>query len=217
MQIILFGAPGVGKGTQAKVLAAKYHIPHISTGDILRTAVSKKTPFGLQAKELMDKGNLVPDDLMGKLIEEVLHDDSSHNGFILDGFPRTLNQVEILENVLANLEGDKKIIVVYLTADDELIVKRLSMRRTCSACGNIINLNYIEDPSSCPYCGSKNTFVKRKDDEEEIIRNRLKVFHETTEPVIDYYKIHKDVIEVNGTKPVEAVTAEIISKLEEVK
>ncbi|MCZ7604272.1 MAG: adenylate kinase [Melioribacteraceae bacterium] len=217
MQIILFGAPGVGKGTQAKVLAAKYHIPHISTGDILRTAVSKKTPFGLQAKELMDKGNLVPDDLMGKLIEEVLHDDSSHNGFILDGFPRTLNQVEILENVLANLEGDKKIIVVYLTADDELIVKRLSMRRTCSACGNIINLNYIEDPSSCPYCGSKNTFVKRKDDEEEIIRNRLNVFHETTEPVIDYYKIHKDVIEVNGTKPVEAVTAEIISKLEEVK
>lgn len=214
MRLILFGAPGVGKGTQAKILSSKFHIPHISTGDILRSAVYKKTELGLQAKEIMDRGELVPDDLMLKLIDEVLHDEKTKNGFILDGFPRTIQQAEKLDDLLENLSTKKKLCVIFLSADDELIVRRLSMRRTCSACGNIINLNYIEDPSSCPYCGSKNTFIKRKDDEEDIIRNRLKVFHETTAPVINYYKNNGCVLEVDGTLAVEEVTAKIVEKLE---
>ncbi len=215
MKIIIFGAPGVGKGTQAKVLSKKLHIPHISTGDILRTAVRKKTPLGLQAKEIMDKGELVPDDLMGKLIYEVLHDEKTKDGFILDGFPRTLHQADILENVLKKIDSSSRPIVLHLKADDELIVKRLSQRRACSACGNIVNLNYIEDNSTCPYCGSKNTFVKRKDDEEEIIRNRLRVFHETTEPVINFYRDKTKVIEINGTQPVEKVTEDILNRLDQ--
>lgn len=213
MEIILFGAPGVGKGTQAKVLSTKFHIPHISTGDILRTAIRKQTPLGKQVKEIVDQGNLVPDDMMGKLLEEALNDKKSRHGFILDGFPRTIQQAEILDKVLDNLTSHTKPVIIYLSADDELIVKRLSKRRTCSACGNIINLNYLEDQSKCPYCGSKNTFIKRKDDEEEVIRNRLKVYHQTTEPVIQYYKDHAKVIEINGTMPVEDVTAAILEKL----
>lgn len=214
MQIILFGAPGVGKGTQAKVLAKKYHIPHISTGDILRTAIGRKTKFGLKAKELVESGKLVPDDLMGCLIEDILHDKKTKSGFILDGFPRTIPQAEILDGILDKLPTEDNKAVIYLTTDDELIVKRLSQRRTCNACGNIINLNYITDPATCPYCGSTGTFVKREDDEESIIRTRLKVFHETTEPIIHYYKQKSKVIEVDAAQAVEDVTAQIIKKLE---
>lgn len=213
MQIILFGAPGVGKGTQAKILSSKFHIPHISTGDILRTAISKQTPLGKEVKEIVDRGDLVPDEMMGKLLEEALHDDKTKHGFILDGFPRTIQQAEILDKVLEHLSFPAKPTVIYLTSDDEVIVKRLSKRRTCSACGNIVNLNYLEDPTTCPYCGSKNTFVKRKDDEEDVIRNRLKVYHNTTAPVIGYYKDHAKVIEINGILPVEDVTEEILKKL----
>ncbi len=216
MKIIIFGAPGVGKGTQAKVLSKKLHIPHISTGDILRTAVSKKTPLGLEAKEIMDKGELVPDDLMGKLIDEVLHDKKTKDGFILDGFPRTIQQAEILESVLEKLDGNERPVILNLSANDDLIVKRLSQRRACSACGNIINLNYIDDPTTCPYCGSSDTFEKRKDDEENIIRNRLRVFHETTEPVIEFYRKKTKVIEINGVQPVEAVTQDILDELDQV-
>lgn len=217
MKIIIFGAPGVGKGTQAKVISKKKHIPHISTGDILRTAVQKGTELGKQAKEIMDRGDLVPDDLMIKLIDEVLHDDKAKDGFILDGFPRTIEQAKILDSVLNKLDDNSGAIVIHLDADDELIVNRLSKRRACSACGNIVNLNYIEDDSTCPYCGSKNTFVKRKDDEEDIIRNRLRVFHETTEPVINYYRDKTEVIEINGSRPVEDVTAEILDKLDQLE
>lgn len=214
MQIILFGAPGVGKGTQAKVLSTKYHIPHISTGDILRTAIGRKTKFGLEAKELVENGKLVPDDLMGKLVEDILHDEKTKSGFILDGFPRTIPQAEILDGILDKLPTEINKAVICLTADDELIVKRLSQRRTCNACGNIINLNYIDDPATCPYCGSTGTFEKREDDEENIIRTRLKVFHELTEPIIHYYKQNSKVIEVDATQAVEDVTAQIIEKLE---
>lgn len=214
MKIIIFGAPGVGKGTQAKVISKKQHIPHISTGDILRTAVQKGTELGKQAKEIMDNGDLVPDDLMIKLIDEVLHDNKAKDGFILDGFPRTIEQAKILDSVLERLDDNSEPVVIHLVANDELIVKRLSKRRACAACGNIVNLNYIDDETTCPYCGSKNTFIKRKDDEEEIIRNRLNVFHETTEPVINYYRDKVKVIEINGSQPVEDVTAEILEKLD---
>jgi len=215
MQIILFGAPGVGKGTQAKILSSKFHIPHISTGDILRTAINKGTDLGKHVKEIVESGNLVPDDIMGKLLEETLQDDKTKDGVILDGFPRTIQQAEILNQIFEHLPFPAKPVVVYLTSNDELIVQRLSKRRTCSACKNIVNLNYIDDPTTCPYCGSKDTLVKRDDDDENVIRNRLKVYHNTTAPVIDYYKNQKvKVIEVDGTMAVEDVSAKILEKLD---
>lgn len=209
MEIILFGAPGVGKGTQAKILSSKLHIPHISTGDILRTAISKKTALGLKAKAIMDLGNLVPDDIMGGIIKDALNDPKSKNGFILDGFPRTREQASILDNIFNEL-GIEKARLILITAEDELIIKRLSARRECSACGNIFNLNYLKDANKCPSCGSKNSFVKRKDDEVDIIKNRLKVFHETTEPVLEYYENKSDLLVVDGTLPVDEVTRKIL-------
>ncbi len=210
MEIILFGAPGVGKGTQAKILSSRLHIPHISTGDILRLAISKKTELGLKAKAIMDLGNLVPDDIMGGIIKDVLNDPKSKNGFILDGFPRTIEQAGILDEIFKEL-GIKKAKLILITAKDELIIQRLSKRRECDACGNIINLNYLKDANKCPTCGSKNSFIKRKDDEVDIIKNRLKVFHKTTEPVLKYYENKSDLLVIDGTLPVDEVTKIIIN------
>lgn len=212
MRILIFGAPGVGKGTQAKILSTKLHVPHISTGDLLRRAVSKKTPFGLKAKELIDNGNLVPDDLMGNIISEELNDPKTREGFILDGFPRTLPQVGILEDIFKKV-GIDSYSVIILEVQDDVLVQRLSLRRMCSACGNIINLNYLKDDSKCPSCGSRNTFVKRKDDDEFVVRNRLKIFHDQTEPVVKYYREHSRVITIDGMLPVEDVTQKIMNHL----
>lgn len=213
MRILIFGAPGVGKGTQAKILSTKLHIPHISTGDLLRRAVSKKTELGLQAKELIDNGNLVPDDLMGEIIIEELKDPKVKEGFILDGFPRTIQQVKILNDIF-NMLNITEYNVIILEVNDEILIKRLSRRRMCSACGNIVNLNYLDDGTKCPSCGSRNTFVKRKDDDEEVVRNRLNVFHEQTQPVLEYFKKQDKVIDIDGMLPVEEVTAKIIRNLE---
>lgn len=212
MRILIFGAPGVGKGTQAKILSTKLHIPHISTGDLLRRAVSKKTPLGLKAKELIDNGNLVPDDLMGGIISEELQDPKTREGFILDGFPRTLPQVKILEDIFKS-HNIEDYFVIILEVEDDVLVQRLSLRRMCSACGNIINLNYLKDSSKCPSCGSKNTFVKRKDDDETVVRNRLSVFHGLTEPVISHYREYNRVITIDGMLPVEEVTEKIMNHL----
>ena len=213
MEIILFGAPGVGKGTQAKILSSKLHIPHISTGDILRTAISKKTELGLKAKAIMDLGNLVPDDIMGGIIKDALNDPKSKNGFFLDGFPRTIKQADILDKIFKEL-GITKAQLILITAEDELIIKRLSARRACNACGNIVNLNYLKDSKKCPACGSVDSFIKRKDDEVDIIKNRLKVFHQTTEPVLKYYENKSDLFVVDGTLPVDEVTRRIINSIE---
>lgn len=212
MEIILFGAPGVGKGTQAKILASRLHIPHISTGDILRLAISKKTELGLKAKAIMDLGNLVPDDIMGGIIKDALNDPKAKNGFILDGFPRTIDQASILDGIFKEL-GIKKAQLILITAKDDLIIKRLAARRACNACGNIVNLNYLKDAHKCPSCGSVDSFIKRKDDEVEIIKNRLSVFHKTTEPVLEYYKDKSDLFVVDGTLPVDEVTKKIIDSL----
>jgi len=213
MRILIFGAPGVGKGTQAKILSEKLQIPHISTGDVLRKAVSKGTELGKKAKEIMDKGELVPDDLMGKLVDEILHDDCCDTGFLLDGFPRTLHQANILDNVLERLDGGETLYVIYLQAEDEIILRRLSHRRQCKECGQIVNLDNITNENKCPNCGAENSFIKRKDDEEKIIKNRLKVFHETTEPVIEYYKDKAEIINIDGTNEIHLVTGNIMKEL----
>lgn len=214
MKIILFGAPGVGKGTQAKELAKKYQIPHISTGDILRQAISKENELGKKVKSIVESGELVPDSLMKDLVEDVLTGNSCKNGFIIDGYPRTVQQAEILDEVLEKLNDGKDPVVINLKAEHDVIIKRLSQRRACKVCGGIFNLDNIEDENVCPSCGARNSLYKREDDEESVIKNRLEVFEKNTKPVIDYYEGKKKIITVDATKHVEEVTGEILDKLE---
>lgn len=207
--LIFFGAPGVGKGTQAKIISSKLNIPHISTGDILREAICKKNKLGLEAKKFTDKGELVPDEIMVELVENVLRDEKCKEGFILDGFPRTVHQAEILQPIVENISNEK-IIIISLEADDEIIIDRLTQRRTCKECNGIVNLNLLEDDSICPICGSKNSFIKRKDDEVDVIKNRLLVFHKATSPVLDFFEKHDFVFKIDGTLSVEEITNKIM-------
>lgn len=214
MQIIIFGPPGVGKGTQAKLLAEEVKAKHISTGDILRDAVKNDTEVGLKAKEIMDRGELVPDEIMGLLVEDALST-AANTGFILDGFPRTINQAIILEPILDKLSNEK-IFFIRLMADPDIIVDRLSSRRVCSNCGFIINLKLSDDLSTCPNCKAADSFIKRKDDDEMVIRNRLKVYEDNTVPVLDYYKDKVEIISVDGTNSVEKISQEILGSLVQV-
>lgn len=212
MELILFGAPGVGKGTQAKLISQRYSIPHISTGDILRNAIKNGTELGQKAKEIVDRGDLVPDDIMVKIIEERFSSPDSANGFILDGFPRTVEQAKLLSGILKNY-NKTDVHLVILDADDEIIVKRLSSRRTCSSCLSILTINDIQVENQCPVCGKTNTLYKRKDDEESVIKNRLSVYHKNTAPVVEYYRGKRDIIEVDGSLPVEEVNRIITERL----
>lgn len=211
-KLIFFGAPGVGKGTQAKIISAKLHVPHISTGDILRNAIGKKTELGMKAKVKIDVGQLVPDDIMGELVENVLNGKKCHEGFILDGFPRTINQAEILQKIVDKC-NDHPLTIITLVADDHLIINRLAQRRMCTACNSIINLNFLTNPKKCPSCGSVNSFIKRKDDEESVIKRRLEIFYETTKPVLEYYKDRATIHAIDGTLPVEEITKEILKAI----
>jgi adenylate kinase len=212
MRIILFGAPGVGKGTQAEILSAKLNIPHISTGDILRQAIENKTPLGIEAKKLMDKGHLVEDDIMIKIIRDTLQEEKCKEGFILDGFPRTVVQAKELEKLLTDLDINEKMII-NIAANEEEIISRLTKRRACKVCNHIFVLSEIENTNTCPNCGAVNSFYQRSDDKEEVIRERLEVFNSTTKPVLDYYKKNNNVIYVDGTGEVEEVAQRILSKL----
>jgi len=212
MHLILFGSPGVGKGTQAKIISKNLNIPHISTGDILRKAVKEQTELGKKAGELMSHGELVPDDLMIELIKEVLTSEECKNGFILDGFPRTTVQAEELDELFDKI-GITNVILIYITAEEKEIIKRLSNRRACKECGNIFNLKEIEGLDFCPNCGAKNSFYLRNDDKEEVIKNRLDIFNSSTMPVLGYYKNKNRVIEVNGFDTIENVNKKIVDSL----
>ena len=214
MRIILFGSPGVGKGTQAKILSAKLNIPHISTGDILREAIENKTPLGIKAKNVLDKGELVRDDIMIGIIRDTLQEERSKNGFILDGFPRTVTQAKDLDALFNELNINQKKLIA-ITADEKEIISRLTNRRACKVCNHIFALSEIEKRDTCPDCGAKDSFYQRSDDKEEVIRKRLEVFNSTTKPVLDYYKKNNDVIYVNGIGSVEEVSQRIMQKLEE--
>jgi adenylate kinase len=214
MRLILFGSPGVGKGTQAKIISKIYNIPHISTGDILRKAVKDQTELGKRAGELMAQGHLVPDDLMIALIKEVLTSDECKNGFILDGFPRTTIQAEALNKLFVQI-GIDNVALVNITGEEKEIIKRLSNRRACKACGNIFILKDIEGLDTCQVCGAKNSFYLRNDDKEEVIKNRLDVFNSTTKPVLDYYESKGKVIKVNGLDTIENVNKNIVELLEQ--
>ncbi len=216
MRLILFGAPGVGKGTQAKILSKKFDIPHISTGDILRAAVKEKTPLGIKAKEIMDKGELVSDEIMIGIIRDTLVHDKCRNGFILDGFPRTIAQAHAFDNLLNELNIDN-VSLVALEANENEIVKRLTNRRACKSCQTIFNYDDIKDKEKCPKCGAENSFYQRSDDKEDVIRNRLKVYNSTTKPLLSHYEKQNMVIYINGIGSVDEVNKNIVGKLEERK
>ncbi len=212
MRIILFGSPGVGKGTQAKFLSKKFNIQHISTGDILRSAIDNKTSLGLKAKEIMDKGELVPDDIMIGIIKDTLQEERCINGFILDGFPRTIAQAEALEKLLEELNINDKVLIA-ITANEEEIIRRLTNRRACKVCNHIFVLNEIKGTDTCPNCGAKDSFYQRSDDKEEVIRKRLEVFKKTTEPVLKYYEKIDNVIYIDGIGSINEVTGRILESI----
>lgn len=214
MRFILFGSPGVGKGTQAKIISKKLNIPHISTGDILRQAVSDQTPLGVKAKQIMSSGELVPDEVMIGIIRDSLKHQRCNNGFILDGYPRTIQQAQSFDELLNDLDLND-MYMVTLSANKEEIVKRLTNRRACSQCNNIFNYQEIKDKSVCPNCKAENSFYQRTDDKEEVIRKRLDVYDSTTKPVLAYYEEKGQVIYINGLGSVDEVTNNILSSLKE--
>ncbi len=209
--LVLLGAPGAGKGTQAREVSKEFGIPQISTGDILRDAAQRQT-LGLQAKAKMEAGELIPDDVVCVLVEERISKPDCQNGFILDGFPRTLAQGEFLERMLhARGKGDPQ--VLNIRVGNDVLMKRLTGRRTCSVCGEIYNV-YFNPPKKegiCDKDGGK--LVQRADDKEESIRHRLEAYAKQTSPLIDYYRRKKLLHEVDGSKSPEAIAKDLVNVL----
>ncbi len=213
MKIILLGPPGAGKGTQSALLVEKYKIPQVSTGDMLRAAVCDKSPMGIKAKEFMDAGGLVPDEVVVGIVRERLQQDDCRDGFILDGFPRTTPQADALKQVLVGL--DKQIdAVVSLQVDTEALVERLTGRRSCADCGRGFHLRY--DPpakdGTCLSCGG--TLIQRADDCEATIRNRMEVYHQLTAPLEAYYQEDGLLKSVDGMGEIKVVQQAIDSALQ---
>lgn len=208
MKIIMLGAPGAGKGTQAKMIAEKYGLPHISTGDIFRANIKNGTELGKEAKEYMDKGLLVPDELTVRLLLDRVAKDDCQNGYVLDGFPRTIPQAEVLDEELSKL-GEKVDYAVNVDVPDENIVNRMSGRRACLSCGATYHVVSIPPKKEgiCDVCGSE--LVLRDDDKPETVQKRLKVYHEQTQPLIDFYEKKGVLRSVDGTLPMEEVFAAI--------
>lgn len=212
MKIIMLGAPGAGKGTQAKQIADKYRIPHISTGDIFRANIKEGTELGKKAKTFMDQGLLVPDELVVELVADRIVKDDCKNGFVLDGFPRTIPQAEALDEALAKM-GEKMDYAIDVDVPDENIVNRMGGRRACLNCGATYHIVSIPTKVEgiCDKCGSG--VVLRDDDKPETVQKRLTVYHEQTQPLIDYYTNQGILKSVNGVQPMEEVFADIVQIL----
>ncbi len=212
MRIVLLGAPGSGKGTQAKKLMGDKNIPQVSTGDMLREAIANGTRFGLQAKAVIDAGNLAPDEVVLGIIRERISQPDAENGFILDGFPRTTQQALDLEDLLDEL-GTPLDTAILLDIDFEILMKRLTGRRTCSRTGKLLNVNFSsqEELDACTEAGGE--LIQRVDDNEETISNRLDVYHERTEPLIDFYESRNKLITIDAGGPVEEVYEQLTAAL----
>ncbi len=213
MKIIMLGAPGAGKGTQAQMIADKYKVPHISTGDIFRANIKNGTELGMEAKKYMDQGLLVPDELTVKILLDRVAKEDCKDGYVLDGFPRTIPQAEVLDKALAE-RGEKIDYAVDVDVPDENIVKRMSGRRACLSCGATFHLEHVppKEEGICDRCGKE--LVLRDDDKEETVLNRLKVYHDQTQPLIQFYK-NKGVMQaVDGTKSMQEVFDAIVAILE---
>lgn len=208
MKIIMLGAPGAGKGTQAKMIAHKYSIPHISTGDIFRANIKEGTELGRRAKEYMDQGLLVPDELTVDLVVDRLQKEDCANGFILDGFPRTISQAEALKNANQTLD-----FAIDVDVPDESIVSRMAGRRACVGCGATYHIKYNAPKTEgvCDVCGKE--LILRDDDKAETVQKRLKVYHDQTQPLIDYYKEVGILRTVDGTQNMDDVFAAIVTIL----
>lgn len=212
MKIVMLGAPGAGKGTQAKKIADAYGIPHISTGDIFRANIKAGTPLGKKAKEYMDKGGLVPDEVTIGMLLDRIHEADCEKGYVLDGFPRTIPQAESLTKALA-AEGSKIDAAVDIEVPDESIVSRMGGRRACLSCGATYHIVYAapKQEGICDRCGSP--LVLRDDDKPETVLKRLEVYHAQTQPLIDYYGAAGVLKEVDGTQDLEKVFADIRAAL----
>ena len=212
MKIIMLGAPGAGKGTQAKKIAEKYSVPHISTGDIFRANIKNGTELGKKAKEYMDQGLLVPDELTCDLVVDRIQQDDCKNGYILDGFPRTIPQAKALDAALAKM-GEKMDYAIDVDVPDENIVKRMGGRRACTGCGATYHIvfNAPKTEGICDTCGEK--LVLRDDDKPETVQKRLSVYHDQTQPLIDYYTKQSILRTVDGTQDMNDVFAEIVKIL----
>ena len=214
MKIIMLGAPGAGKGTQAKQIAAKYSIPHISTGDIFRANIKNGTELGKKAKEYMDQGLLVPDELTCDLVMDRIAQDDAKNGFVLDGFPRTIPQAEALDKALSDI-GDSVDYAVNVEVPDENIITRMGGRRACVGCGATyhVQFNPTKVEGVCDRCGKE--LILRDDDKPETVKKRLDVYHEQTQPLIDYYTNKGIIKEVDGTQDMNKVFDDIVDILGE--
>ena len=212
MKIVMLGAPGAGKGTQAVNIAKEFNIPHISTGDIFRANIKNQTELGMKAKSYMDKGALVPDDItIGMLLDRIV-DNDCRNGFVLDGFPRTIPQAESLKAALS-LQDTRIDHAVDIEVPDEVITKRMGGRRSCPKCGGTYHIvfNPPKKEGICDNCGSE--LVQRADDKPETVLERLKTYHEQTQPLIDFYKNEGVLSVVDGTKKPDEVLADILGAL----
>lgn len=212
MKIIMLGAPGAGKGTQAKMIAEKYGIPHISTGDIFRYNIKNGTELGKEAKKYMDQGLLVPDELTVKILLDRVAQDDCKNGYVLDGFPRTIPQAEVLEEALTKL-GDRIDYAINVEVPDENIVKRLGGRRACVNCGATYHIEHVPPKKEgiCDNCGSE--LILRDDDKPETVKNRLSVYHKQTQPLIDFYNGKGVLRTVDGTVDMKDVFNAIVAIL----
>lgn len=206
MKLVFLGPPGAGKGTQAGDVARHFGIPHISTGDMFRAAIGNQTPTGLKAKAFIDAGALVPDSVVIEMVRERLSQSDCQSGYLLDGFPRTVEQAEALEGI------SSPDAVVYIAVADEHLLKRLTGRRVCVSCSGTFHISRLDDERVCPQCGA--ALIQRPDDQEDTIKARLAVYHRETSPLTDYYKGKGTLRKVDGAKAPEAVRAQILQALE---
>lgn len=210
--LVLLGPPGAGKGTQAEKLSAEFALPHISTGDIFRAAIKEQTPLGKKAQKYLDRGELVPDKIVIEIVAERLRRPDTNDGFLLDGFPRTVPQADALADFLA-AEGRQLTAVINITVPPEVLVKRLSGRRVCRQCGAVYHVETKREKQAgvCDQCGG--SLYQREDDREEIVRNRLEVYFRQTEPLIRYYRKAGILMEVNGDRDIAGVYQEVVTGL----
>lgn len=212
MKIIMLGAPGAGKGTQAKMIAEKYSVPHISTGDIFRANIKNGTELGMEAKKYMDQGLLVPDELTVKILLDRVAQDDCKNGYVLDGFPRTIPQAEVLDKALSEI-NDKIDFAINVDVPDENIIRRMGGRCACLSCGATYHIEHVPPKKEgiCDVCGKE--LVLRDDDKPETVKNRLDVYHKQTQPLIDFYQAKGILKSVDGTVDMKDVFAAIVAIL----
>jgi adenylate kinase len=214
VRILLLGAPGVGKGTQAKELEKLWRIPHISTGDLLRSHVRQGTSLGRIASEIMGRGELIPDSLVAEIVAARLHDPDTFNGYILDGFPRTLSQALWLDGCLADLGHGSSMIAVSIQMDYRQLLHRITGRRNCPACQAIYNV-YVNPPHSDGYCDIDGAeLVQRADDTEIVFEERMRAYRNLTAPVVDHYRLQGRFANVDGDRPITQIAAEIVAAVD---